>query len=402
MILHPTGPGGAGKPRVRAAERFRVNFFGFEEVATGLEVRYSEYLTYRQFIPAKTSHSHNMGPPLSKRRRDPDEPRPKKKKIRISKRQPQYHSSSEDEGEDAASSANAIPLKPRVASKKTSDDVEAPIEEAAKPKATPAKPKAAPAKPILKHTLPIKSKKPAPPSDDDAEDEDDSEDDIHDLATNTALNAAPPQEESDADEDMELDEPATGESSEDEDENDEPELDSDLESETSMSSSNAAAEKKKRNDPNAFATSMSKILDTKLSTAKRADPVLSRSKTAADANKSLADSKLESKARAQIKTEKRALLEKGRVKDVLGLENENVATGLVMEEEKRLKKTAQRGVVKLFNAVRAAQVKAEGAIKAAKQDGVVGLGKREERMNEMSKQGFLDLISSGGKPTATA
>jgi fusion and transport protein UGO1 len=127
---------------------------------------------------------------------------------------------------------------------------------------------------------------------------------------------------------------------------------------------------------------------------------LSRSKTAAEANKSLADSKLESKARAQIKTEKRALLEKGRVKDVLGLENENVATGAVMEEEKRLKKTAQRGVVKLFNAVRAAQVKA--AMKAAKEDGVVGLGKREERMNEMSKQGFLDLISSGGKPTAAA
>lgn len=337
-----------------------------------------------------------MAPPLSKRRRDPDEPKPKKKKIRISKRQPQYHSSSEDEGEDAASSANAIPLKPRVASKKTEAEAEKPTEETAKPKGTPAKP-------ILKHTLPIKSKKPAPTSDDEEVQEDESDDDVHDLATNTALNAAPPQDESDADEDMDdLDEPATGESSADEDENDEPELDSDLESEISMSSSNAAAEKKKRNDPNAFATSMSKILDTKLSTSKRSDPVLSRSKTAAEANKSLADSKLETKARAQIKTEKRALLEKGRVKDVLGLENENVATGLVMEEEKKLKKTAQRGVVKLFNAVRAAQVKAESAIKAAKQEGVVGLGKREERMNEMSKQGFLDLISSGGKPTAAA
>jgi fusion and transport protein UGO1 len=349
-------------------------------------------------------------PPHAKRRRDPDEPRPKKKKIRISKRQPQYHSSSEDEGSDNASSANAIPLKPRVARKTADEETVAPAEKIAeetatkpsatpaKPKATPAKPKAAPAKPILKHTLPIKTKKPAPESDD--EDEEESSDEVHDLATNTALNAAPLQDESDADEDiMDLDEVATGESSMDEDEDDEPDLESDTES---MTSSNAAAEKKKRNDPNAFATSMSKILDTKLSTSKRADPVLSRSKTAAEANKSLADSKLESKARAQIKTEKRALLEKGRVKDVLGLENENVATGAVMEEEKRLKKTAQRGVVKLFNAVRAAQVKAESAMKAAKEDGVVGLGKREERMNEMSKQGFLDLISSGGKPTAAA
>ena len=357
-----------------------------------------------------------MGPssklPLSKRRRDPDEPRPKKKKIRVSKRQPQYHSSSEDEGSDNASSANAIPLKPRVAraaSEKLAEVVEQPTEETAKPSPASAKPnvasakgKAAPAKPILKHTLPIKTKKPAPPSDEE-EDENESEDEVHDLDTNTALNAAP-LEESDADEDLEMDvEPATGESSADDDDDeydiDEPELDSDNES---MSSSNAAAEKKKRNDPNAFATSMSKILDTKLSTSKRSDPVLSRSKTAADANKSLADSKLESKARAQIKHEKRALLEKGRVKDVLGLENENVATGAVMEEEKRLKKTAQRGVVKLFNAVRAAQVKAETAMKVAKQEGVVGLGKREERMNEMSKQGFLDLISSGGKPTAAA
>lgn len=326
--------------------------------------------------------------------------RPKKKKIRVSKHKlDQYHSSSEDEGEDAATTSNATPLGARGSSKASKAAVQ-PEKETAQPSKS-AKPKGTPVKPILKHSLPAKSQKAAPASDSEDEEEDD-EDDVNDTATNTALNAAPLAEESDADEDMDMDEPETGESSEDEDENDEPELDSDLESETSMSSSNAAAEKKKRNDPNAFATSMSKILDTKLSTAKRSDPVLSRSKSAADANKSLADSKLESKARAQIKTEKRALLEKGRVKDVLGLENENVATGAVMEEEKRLKKTAQRGVVKLFNAVRAAQVKAEGAMKAAKQEGVVGLGKREERMNEMSKQGFLDLISSGGKPTAAA
>ncbi|KAL1584199.1 hypothetical protein WHR41_07254 [Cladosporium halotolerans] len=341
-----------------------------------------------------------MAPAPPKRRRIEDEVRPKKKKIRVSKHKlDQYHSSSEDEGEDAATTSNATPLGAR-GSSKASKAAAQPEKETAQPSKS-AKPKGTPVKPILKHTLPAKSQKAAPASDSEDEEEDD-EDDVNDTATNTALNAAPLVEESDADEDMDMDEPETGESSEDEDENDEPELDSDLESETSMSSSNAAAEKKKRNDPNAFATSMSKILDTKLSTAKRSDPVLSRSKSAADANKSLADSKLESKARAQIKTEKRALLEKGRVKDVLGLENENVATGAVMEEEKRLKKTAQRGVVKLFNAVRAAQVKAEGAMKAAKQEGVVGLGKREERMNEMSKQGFLDLISSGGKPTAAA
>lgn len=326
-----------------------------------------------------------MAPAPPKRRRVEDEVRPKKKKIRVSKHKlDQYHSSSEDEGGDAPTTTKSNPKKAVTGSNSM------PL----------SKTRGTPAKPILKHSIPAKSANPAPASDS----EDDDEDDVNDTATNTALNAAPQPEESDADEDLELEEPATGESSEgeDEDDNDEPELDSDSESETSMTSSNAAAEKKKRNDPNAFATSMSKILDTKLSTAKRSDPVLSRSKSAADANKSLADSRLESKARAQIKAEKRAVLEKGRVKDVLGLKDENIATGAVMEEEKRLKKTAQRGVVKLFNAVRAAQVKAEGAMKAAKQEGVVGLGKREERMNEMSKQGFLDLISSGGKPAAAA
>ena len=115
-------------------------------------------------------------PPHAKRRRDPDEPRPKKKKIRISKRQPQYHSSSEDEGSDNASSANAIPLKPRVPRQKATEEITAPAEKiaeetATKPSATPAKAKSTPAKPILKHTLPIKTKKPAPESDDEDEEE---------------------------------------------------------------------------------------------------------------------------------------------------------------------------------------------------------------------------------------
>jgi len=69
-----------------------------------------------------------------------------------------------------------------------------------------------------------------------------------------------------------------------------------------------------------------------------------------------------------------------------------------MELEKRLRKTAQRGVVKLFNAVRAAQVKGEEAAREARAKGLVGQGRREEKVNEMSKKGFLDLIAGGGGP----
>lgn len=65
--------------------------------------------------------------------------------------------------------------------------------------------------------------------------------------------------------------------------------------------------------------------------------------------------------------------------------------GEMVEQERRLRKTAQRGVVKLFNAVRAAQVKGE---EAAKQGGASG--RKKERMAEMSKAGFLELVAGGG------
>jgi len=59
-----------------------------------------------------------------------------------------------------------------------------------------------------------------------------------------------------------------------------------------------------------------------------------------------------------------------------------------------MKKTAQRGVVKLFNAIRASQIKAEEAVRMA---GVQGgsRGEKEERVKEMSREGFLNLIKSG-------
>jgi len=164
--------------------------------------------------------------------------------------------------------------------------------------------------------------------------------------------------------------------------------------------------KRKRNDPEAFATSMSKILNSKLSTSKRSDPVLSRSVVAQQTSKEITDQALEQKARKKLREEKRGALDKGRVKDVLGASTAfDAANGdsapaqsvaEIMETERRLRKTAQRGVVKLFNAVRAAQVKGEQAAKEAQKQGVVGFGRREEKVNEMTKKGFLELIAGGG------
>ncbi|KAJ4389012.1 pre-60S ribosomal particles component [Gnomoniopsis smithogilvyi] len=167
----------------------------------------------------------------------------------------------------------------------------------------------------------------------------------------------------------------------------------------------------KRNDPAAFATSMSKILSTKLSTSRRADPVLARSAAAHEASRQAVDSALETKARKQLRMTKRAAMEKGRVRDVLVATNgqfggnvhpvtgevlEGESVGAVVETERRLRKVAQRGVVQLFNAFRVAQVKAVEAERGVRKEGIIGVDRKKEKVTEMSKKGFLDLIASGG------
>ncbi|MCJ1247954.1 hypothetical protein MMC30_005169 [Trapelia coarctata] len=178
----------------------------------------------------------------------------------------------------------------------------------------------------------------------------------------------------------------------------------------------------KRHDPLAFSTSLTTILAAKLPTSTRSDPVLSRSKTAKEASHSISESKLEAKARKALRAEKKLASEKGRVRDVLlgdrpkasdiviaaGGDNQGGSEGgkeaeggttaqQILEQERRLRKTAQRGVVKLFNAVRAAQVKGEEAAREARAKGLVGSKRREERVGEMGKQAFLELVAGGGK-----
>lgn len=298
-----------------------------------------------------------MGNPSAKRRRPEEGYRKPAKKIKNFKKQKSYHSDSESEfGDDVQDSA--ADFKP--VSMGESDDDEAEGKTAPALATTPA----------LKSAL-----KPAPKKPTAKESESEAEDDDEDMVENL--------------DDLE-----------DEDDDDEPDLDdSDMSDAGSDAISTGANSTKlrKRNDPAAFATSLSKILSSKLSTSKRSDPVLSRSVDAASASRELTDARLEAKAKRQIHAEKRAALEKGRVKDVLGLETTDVSTAHIQESERRLKKTAQRGVIKLFNAVRAAQVKGEQAREEARNEGVVGLSQREERASEMSKQGFLDLLAKGGK-----
>ncbi|EDU42542.1 Rrp15p domain containing protein [Pyrenophora tritici-repentis] len=188
---------------------------------------------------------------------------------------------------------------------------------------------------------------------------------------------------------------------EDDSDDSEPEADefsiADSESDASDTSTVAERKVRKRNDPEAFANSISRILGSKLTTSKRSEPILSRSKDAATANRELADSKLTEKARRQVVAERKAAKDKGRVRDVLGLHDPDVSTAVTSAKEKELRRTAQKGVIKLFNAVRAAQVKGEQAERESKAGQVVGMDKREEKVKEMSKQGFLDMITGGQK-----
>jgi hypothetical protein len=151
----------------------------------------------------------------------------------------------------------------------------------------------------------------------------------------------------------------------------------------------------KRNDPEAFSTSISKILSTKLSQNARKDPVLSRSREAVQTSNAIANERLEKRAKAKLRADRKEDLERGRVKDVLGLATGDA--GETAEEEKRLRRIAQKGVVKLFNAVRAAQVKAGEAAKEERRKGTVGSVNREEKINESVKQGFFELITGKKK-----
>lgn len=170
--------------------------------------------------------------------------------------------------------------------------------------------------------------------------------------------------------------------------------------------------KSKRNDPEAFSTSISKILGTKISGKNRADPVLARSSDARSRARQVLDEDLDRKARRKLREQKQRAMEKGRVRDVLvatngTFSNVNPVTGQVMADgettaaevlatEKRLRKVAQRGVVQLFNAFRTAQVKAAEAERVARKQGVIGMDNKKDKVTEMSKKGFLDLIASGG------
>ena len=167
----------------------------------------------------------------------------------------------------------------------------------------------------------------------------------------------------------------------------------------------------KADNPSAFASSMAGILEYKLTRTQRANPILARSADAKEADETLLDMKLEKKAKAEMRKEK---FKKGgtgsdsntKSKEIHGDGAQDLVTNVLgideplepqevfayQQHERELRKIAQKGVVKMFNAFasvreRAMEAQALGGSRA----------KKEEKATEMTKVGWLEYVGQGGK-----
>lgn len=147
--------------------------------------------------------------------------------------------------------------------------------------------------------------------------------------------------------------------------------------------------KSKGDGSSAFASALGAIVGSKLKAYDRKDPVLARSKKTIQ---NFENEKLEAKAKRALAAERKVDMEKGRVRQLLPQDAAGASAALL--RERQLKKVAQRGVVKLFNAVLSTQTQ---TAQGMEHELARGLAKREELMNEMSKEKFLDLVQAAGK-----
>ncbi|CEG67432.1 hypothetical protein RMATCC62417_03863 [Rhizopus microsporus] len=177
-------------------------------------------------------------------------------------------------------------------------------------------------------------------------------------------------------EDLEMDE-ADIEDSSDEEEEEEDEFD-----EVELKK---ASKKTKKYSAEAFSDAMTKILASSLTGADKKQPILARSK---GVERKIEDEKLDYKAQKILSAQKKAAKEKGRV----------IPDYTSFEYEKRLRKVATRGVVKLFNAIRTQQKVTEVAVQSVtNKSKTLSAVEKAKDVATMSKSSFLDLLKTGKK-----
>ncbi|ODQ79889.1 hypothetical protein BABINDRAFT_13490 [Babjeviella inositovora NRRL Y-12698] len=190
------------------------------------------------------------------------------------------------------------------------------------------------------------------------------------------------------DDELNLDGVSSDESSAAEADSEEEESTDDFETELPL-----MKKKKNKDDGSAqFADALSAIVGSRLKAYDRKDPILARSKLTI---KKFENDKLDAKAKRLISAEKKITLDIDRVKTLLPAAD-NEKAGEILAKERRLKKVAQRGVVKLFNAVLSTQVKTHTELGTQK---IIGQTKKEEMMTEISKEKFLDLVQAAADKT---
>ncbi|KAG0168772.1 hypothetical protein DFQ30_004348 [Apophysomyces sp. BC1015] len=169
----------------------------------------------------------------------------------------------------------------------------------------------------------------------------------------------------------------------DQDSFDESDLDNDAEGDDDEMDLEDIEDKAAKGTSEAFSEAMTKILASTLKGADKKQPILARSK---GTERKIEDEKLEYRARKLLSSEKKALKSKGRV----------VPDYTTFEYEKKLRKVATRGVVKLFNAIRTQQKVTEVAVtKAAETRKTRNAVEKAKDVSTMSKSSFLDLLKSG-------
>ncbi|KAI5957912.1 RRP15 [Candida margitis] len=198
------------------------------------------------------------------------------------------------------------------------------------------------------------------------------------------------EKESDLDEDDEVDvaDVSSGDDSDDVDSEEDP-----VEEEDDSFPLKKKQKKNRDDGSESFANAFNSIINSKLKAYNRKDPILARNKTTL---KKLEGEKLENKAKRALLLEKKQFQDKHRVKQLLpvaseGSDSSNIRE--ILDKEKQMKKVAQKGVVKLFNAVLSTQLKTNQEVTKVQ----AGQSRKEELMTDVSKEKFMDLIAAAGE-----
>lgn len=186
------------------------------------------------------------------------------------------------------------------------------------------------------------------------------------------------------------------ESADDNEEADEEVEEADEESDNDFPRKKKSKNSKHDDGSNEFSSAMSAILSSHLKAYDRKDPIMARNKKVLKENES---SKLEYKAKKALVAEKKKLLNKTRKTDIIPIASDAHHTGEEIREiiakEARLRKIAQKGVVKLFNAILSTQVRTNKEVEDTMGD-VRNKSERRELITEVSKEKFLDLVKAAG------